>query len=229
MQPYFLLCKCSLPSFFRTHGRTYKRQALDTTRKDDAGRNSIYQRLVNRLAHVPGGDRGCSEVGKEERGGRWRSQWPSGTWRWRPQNENQKLQFIAGTANFPDFASSLPLPFSLYPSSLRATSPAALAGGQRRSLLRGGATTPVADYTASHVPSSWDSCSNWQADHAFNCRNRIAKLERRAFRRTVSHFLLLVPPSNLLVILDRLLRVVSSTLPGCLPSIGGVQSLFKLR
>lgn len=45
---------------------TYKRRALDTTRKDDAGRNSIYQRLVNRLVHVPGGGQRCSEVGKAE-------------------------------------------------------------------------------------------------------------------------------------------------------------------
>lgn len=55
--------------FLRTRGHTYKRRALDTTRKDDAGRNSIYQRLVNRLAHVPGGDQGCSGRGSG-RGGR---------------------------------------------------------------------------------------------------------------------------------------------------------------
>jgi len=45
---------------------------LDTVRKDDAGRNSIYQRLVNRLAHVPGDDQGCSRGWRGEILGRER-------------------------------------------------------------------------------------------------------------------------------------------------------------
>lgn len=53
-------------------GRTYGMVSpLDTVRKDDAGRNSIYQRLVNRLVHVPGqgcsGRRGEGNAGKGEK------------------------------------------------------------------------------------------------------------------------------------------------------------------
>lgn len=51
-----------LPGSIHAHrGRTYGMVSpLDTVRKDDAGRNSIYQRLVNRLVHVPGDGQGCS-------------------------------------------------------------------------------------------------------------------------------------------------------------------------
>lgn len=66
MQPDFLSWKCSLLSL-STHIRTIS--PLDTLRKDDAGRNSIYQRLVNRLAHVP--SQGCTGVkGREKERGR---------------------------------------------------------------------------------------------------------------------------------------------------------------
>ena len=50
-----------------------------------------------------------NEGGRERGGWRWKRRWPPGTWRWRPQNENQKLQFIAGTANFPVLARTVAL------------------------------------------------------------------------------------------------------------------------
>lgn len=154
MQPYFLLYKCSSPEFLRMRDHTYKRRALDTTRKDDAGRNSIYQRLVNRLAHVPGGGQRCSEIGKAEgdgdggrNGHRGRDVDDRKT---KIRNSNlSREQLISRTS---------PHPLPLFPSSPRATSPAALAGGQRQSPFhppRGGANHSCRRlYRASHVPSS---------------------------------------------------------------------------
>lgn len=151
MQPYFLSRRYS-PWIYPRTSWPYIRTVspLDTVRKDDAGRNSIYQRLVNRLVHVSGDGQGCSGV--KGRGKCWkgrereRSQWPSGTWRWRPQNENQKLQFIAGTANFPDFTSlsrlrgRVPRCFRLadYPSTVSLPR----GGGANRPVVVVGTRTP---------------------------------------------------------------------------------------
>jgi len=107
------------------------RQLRDKDAAIHGGRvDSIYQRLVNRLA------RDAPLEWAEEREKEWGSQWPSRMWRWRPQNENQELQFIAGTANFPDFTPS---------------SPSAASSGRHYHYTTGipaqRATAPVAGYT----------------------------------------------------------------------------------